>query len=360
MLPTIRFALATVVALALCAGSLQAGDLDSLKQGTPDIKSVGALAFGPEGILFVGDATSGAIFALDTGDRPSAAAMGALKVDKIDERIGALLGTTAKEIRITDLAVSPVSGNAYLSVMRGQGAEAKPVIVRADRKGEVKELALKDVKFAKTMLPNPTTDPKQRPEAITGMAYVKGKLFVAGLSSEEFASNLRAIPFPFTTADKGTGVEIFHGAHGKFETRSPVRTFVTYEIKGEPYLLAGYTCTPLVKFPVASLKPGEKLKGTTIAELGSGNRPLDMLVYEKGGKDFILIANNNRGIMKVPTDNIDKIEGITTPVKGTAGLTYETIKDLKGVLQMAKLDKTNALVLMRTAEALNLETVPLP
>jgi hypothetical protein len=30
---------------------------------------------------------------------------------------------------------------------------------------------------------------------------------------------------------------------------------------------------------VSSLTPGAKVRGTTIAELGAGNRPIDMVVY---------------------------------------------------------------------------------
>ena len=36
------------------------------------------------------------------------------------------------------------------------------------------------------------------------------QVIVAGLSNEEFASTLRVIPFPFTSAEKGTGVRIWH------------------------------------------------------------------------------------------------------------------------------------------------------
>ena len=36
-----------------------------LAAGSPDIKSVGPLAFGPEGVLFVGDNVGAAIFAID-------------------------------------------------------------------------------------------------------------------------------------------------------------------------------------------------------------------------------------------------------------------------------------------------------
>jgi len=390
----------TVVA-ALCAAVLLAGVANaaekkltaSLKKGTPDIKQAGALAFAPQGILLVGDSLGAAVFAIDTGDRPAKSAEGALKVEGINEKIGGLLGAEAKQIRINDLAVNPLSGNAYLSITLGQGKDALPVLVRVNRSGKIEQIELKEIGFAKAALPNPPAEGKtQRQDAITSVAYADGKVYVAGLSNEEFSSKLRAIPFPFSEADKGASIEIFHGAHGRIETNSPIRTFVPYKIKDETNLLAAYTCTPLVKVPVSDLKPGEKVKGTTIAELGNMNRPLDMIVYEKGGKDYILMANSARGIMKVTTENIDKIEGITTPIRGggTAGLKYErflgldadgkavmappglakdkddeikkTVKTpIAGVVQLAKLDAGHGLILGdKGGGALNLETIALP
>jgi hypothetical protein len=86
-----------------------------------------------------------------------------------------------------------------------------------------------------------------------------------------------------------------------------------------------------------------------------------MIVYQKDGKDFILMANSSRGIMKITTENIDKIEGITKPVAQKAGLPYETISGLKGVEQLDLLDKDNALLLVRTGSgSLNLESIALP
>ena len=197
--------------------------------------------------------------------------------------------------------------------------------------------------------------------AITCLAYLKGRVFVAGLSNEEFSSNLRAIPFPFSEANGGAGVEIYHGSHGKFETKSPVRTFTTYDINGEQNLLAAYTCTPLVKIPVSQLKAGEKVKGTTVAELGNRNVPLDMIVYKKDGKDYILMANSSRGLMKIQTEGIDKIEAITKRVPDKAGLKYETIQGVKGVEQMDRFDRDHALVLLKTGTgSYNLDTIELP
>jgi len=200
-----------------------------------------------------------------------------------------------------------------------------------------------------------------RGEVITDLAFVDGRVFVAGLSNEEFSSRLLALPYPFAGKGQETSVEIFHGAHGRFETKSPVRTFVSYKIKGEPYLLAAYTCTPLVKFPVSEMKSGSHLKGTTVAELGNRNRPLDMITYEKGGKDYLLLANSSRGVMKIPTEGVDKAEGIVKPVKDKEGLSYDTLSTLKGVMQLDKLDDHHALILVQTdSGAMNLQTIELP
>ena len=68
-----------------------------------------------------------------------------------------------------------------------------------------------------------------------------------------------------------------------------------------------------------------------------------MVVYQKDGKNFILVANSKRGVMKISTEGIDKVEPITARVKDTAGLKYETIGSLKGVQQLDLLDKEHAL-----------------
>jgi hypothetical protein len=116
-----------------------------------------------------------------------------------------------------------------------------------------------------------------------------------------------------------------------------------------------------VKFPLSDLKPGAKIRGTTVAELGNRNRPLDMIVYNKGGKDYLLMANSARGVMKVDVGTIDKTDGITDRINGTAGLPYDTIGDLKGITQLDKLDKDHALVLKQTdTGSLNLEAIELP
>src|SRR5262245_40882262 len=139
MLRRIRLILPVLVATALAAALGAADATDSLKKGTPDLKSVGPLAFGPDGVLFVGDPQGAAIFAIDTGDK-SPGSGGAIKVEKIDEKIAAMLGTDSKGILINSIAVNPASGNAYVSVSRGKGPDGQPVIVRVDGKGKLEEM----------------------------------------------------------------------------------------------------------------------------------------------------------------------------------------------------------------------------
>jgi len=357
-----RVLLLALAAAVVLAGLASAADLTaSLTKGTPELKSAGPLAFAPEGILLVGDTQAATIFAIATEDTTAAKTFEKFHVGAINEKIANMLGVDMKQLTVNDMATNPISGNVYFSVSRGKGTDAKPAIVRVDPKGKLSEFALKDVKFSKASIANPPAEGKNRQESITQVAFVKDRVYVAGLSNEEFASKLRSIPFPFTGTDKGTSIEIFHGAHGRIETASPVRTFVACEIKGETNILAAYTCTPLVRIPVSNLKPGEKIKGSTVAELGNGNRPLDMIVYHKAGKEYLLMANSKHGILKIPTEGIENVKPIVNPVKGTEGQKAEKIESLKSVVQLDNYGK-DLCVVLQTGEggALNLATVELP
>ena len=349
-----RLATATccVAALSLAAGI-------NMPSGKVELKSAGALAMGPDGILFVGDSVGGAIVALDVDDRTPSKSDASLEIKGINEKVAAMLGTAADQILIQDVVVNPISKNVYIAVSRGRGADAIPVLLRAAPGGKLTEVSLASIKHMSVALLDQPQQDRQRMETITQLKYVDGKVLIAGLSNEEFSSSLRSIPFPFQTASKGSGIEIWHGSHGRFETQAPVRTFVPYEIKGEKAILAAYTCTPLVRIPVSELKAGNKVKGTTIAELGNRNKPIDMIVYAKGGKHYILMANSSRGVMKLTADNLETYQPITKQTE-TTGVPYETIASLKGVQHLDKYDEANALVLMGDSGSLDLRTVPLP
>jgi hypothetical protein len=372
VLPRLALAvcLVAVVAFVVSPTPKAASPVAELTAGKVQLQSATALAFGPDGILFVADSMGGTVVALDTNDRTAARGAVKINVQGVDAKIASLLGTTPDQIMVNDLTVNPVSKNAYLAVSRGRGPDAVAVIVSVDAAGKMSQLSLDNIKNSTVALsdaPKSDAAARQNPrlQTVTDMNFTNGKLYVAGLSSEEWASALRAIPFPFSKADKGTNIQIWHASHGRFETAAPVRTFVPYTIQGQPYLLAAYTCTPLVKIPLSDLKPGAQIKPVTIADVGAGNQPLDMVPYKKDGHEFILISNSNRGVMKMNADNIAGYKAVDSPEQPNPpnyifGMPYETLSDLKGVTQLAQVDAANAMILSKSADAQNLTTIALP
>ena len=357
----LKFALPLSLAVALVAAPPATTGMTT---GKADLKSAGPLAFGPEGVLFLGDSLGAQIIAIDTADT-KAATGSAINITGIDTKVAAALGTGANQISIKDIAVNPVSKNVYISVSRGKSTDAIPVLLKLDASGKLSEVSLSNVKYSVATLPNApaagsgTSNP--RLDTITEVRYVNGAVLVAGLSNEEFQSNMRSIPFPFAgaTADKGAGIEMYHGSHGRYETNSPVRTFVPYTINNQQFILAAYTCTPLVKIPVSELKGGAKVKGTTIAELGAGNRPLDMIAYNKGGKPYILMANSAHGVLKLDAQHLDSYKSITAPTDIT-GVPFEHVEAWQGVKHLQQYDNNNALVLSDNNGAMDLKTIALP
>jgi len=347
---TLVVAVALAAAFTVHAARTPPAGTGDLAGGNSGLKSAGALAFGPDGVLFVGDSVGGAIAALDTADRTPAASA-KVDVKGIDEKVAAMVGVAAGDILINDVAVNPISKNVYVSAARGRGPDAAPLVVRVDASGKLTLLPLDNIKHETVSLsdvPDANAAARQNPrtQTITDMAFVNGNVMVAGMSNEEWSSALRSIPYPFKTAAKGTQLQIWHASHGRYETQSPVRTFVLYTIDGQQYVLAAYTCTPLVKIPVSDLKAGAQVKGVTISDLGSGNQPLDMVPYKKDGHEFILIANSSFGVVKLHADNLGQYKPIDSPtVVDVAGAPYDKIAALNNVRHLAQVDAGNALIL---------------
>lgn len=344
--------------LALLVSTAAVAESPSLlTRGKMSPESVGPLAFGPDNILYVGDSQGAAVYALEV-QPPKGDAETLESIDDLDGKIAAMLGTTARNIFIQDMAVHRPSGTAYLSITRGQGDSALPVLVSVAKGGDIAVVSFEAVSHARLAIDNaPAEDAKlyswkSRSFTVTDLEFIDGELFIAGLSNEEFASNLRRTRFPFGSDTEVTHLEIYHGAHGAYETFAPVFSFIPYEIDGKAHLLAGYLCTPLVTFSLDEIRSQKKLRGKTIAELGYGNIPTDLVAYTKNGDDYVLISNSRRGAMRVRGSEIveaQKGAGITQEVGQRTGLTDETVP-IGHVAQMATYDDDHVLILGRSME----------
>jgi len=244
---------------------------------------------------------------------------------------------------IHDLAVHPLSKNQFLAVSRGRKAWKSnwempndvadaDLLIRISPTGEISDVALDDVLFQRADLPNPIDAAKThqwkegvslRADAITDLALSDGTLLVAGLSNEEFASTLWRIPFPFAGEATGTTLEIYHGAHGAFETNAPIRAFLPYSLGDDLHLVASYLCTPLVTFPLTELADGAHVKGKTVAEFGSGNAPIDMILIRVGDTEKILMSNSMLPLLSFDPADLSRHPAITDKVPTyTYGVPY--------------------------------------
>ncbi len=252
-----------------------------------ELKSVGKIAFGPAGMLLISDPRTASVVAVDTGDTGPVA-----KLTKRVEAIEPALATAAaaEKITIIDMAVNPASGKIYFAVNVQPGNA--PAILALGAEGNVAPVDLS--KSAHVRMTLPTAENAQL-RNVTDLAWGDHSVIVAGQSSEEFANKIYQIPIPLEHGVNAQfySAETYHVAHRKWETKAPIQSFIPWEDDGEFYVVGAFACTPIAKFPISDLEDGDQIKGTSVIELGSGNRPRDMFTYEKDGEQW-LVTNTQR------------------------------------------------------------------
>jgi len=339
------------------------------------LRSVGVMSFGSDATLFVADSRAGAVYAIDVAETERDTSTSGIEIKGIDDKIAAALNTSKDAIRIHDMVAHPFSQTIYFSVTKGRGDDATPLIVRLTKRDQrIAVLSLDAIRHARVELPDAasrdTTMPWEgvpRSFTMTHLAAGNGELYVAGLSNEGFKSTLRRVPLPFGQAAMTTKVEIFHTSHDRYETASPIESLVSATLDGHPSVIASYTCSPLVVFDRDALRGtgGGVVRGKTIAELGGGNRPYDMVVYTspRDGKQYLMIANSHRTLMRFDLAQIAAAPAMTAAVKQAyqpGGLSYLPVSSF-GVLELDKLNARKLVVLERNAAdgSLDLSSVDL-
>ncbi|TWU56501.1 hypothetical protein Poly51_24120 [Rubripirellula tenax] len=364
----LRFPVAVILAVSTVVGmAVPANAEQGLTAGSVKLQSLGPMAFAENGVLLVGDPKAATVYAISVANDSTPPAEFAINVADVRLAIGDKVGSAAGDIVIGDLAVDPQSKTIVVS------AESKGQfhLLQVGADGELTSIDLQNVVHAAKALPDPPADEitgqgrrqkNLRMESITDIAFFDGKVMVSGVSATESPSNVMEFSFPFSDNSIVTHVQIYHAAHGRVEEPT-IRTFVPMTIDGEATLLAGFTCTPLVRFPIESLGSKETVRGTTVAELGNWNSPIDLITYEKDGRSTLLMSNTARGVMKISTDDIQNATGLTQRVAngGTAGQPFETIAAFDGVTQMDKLSDSQAIVVIgKSDEVQRLVVMDLP
>jgi hypothetical protein len=352
-----------LVAIACCLSAAS-------NASAADIKSISRLAAGPENVLFVADWKRARVHAITlpaAAQKPAGAAFNILDLDGILSK-----QVDGAKVTIEDMVVRPGTAQVYIAVSYGAAKTPALIVVTSDHRA--RRVNLKAVKSTSIALRDaPTSNYKfwretpERSFTVTDMKWRDGELFIAGLSNQDFASTLRRIKYPFDSQQSVMSVEIYHTGHNLIETRAPIRAMSFATLGGKAHLVAAYTCTPIVIIPLDELKDGAHIRGKTIAELGYGNTPADMIAYTKTdqGKTehFLMLVNFERGSSIIPVSELEAASarpGIETlvPFGQIAGLDVIPAP-LVGTMRLDNLDEKSFIVVRRRLEkdALQLVTV---
>ncbi len=322
------FALASGFVLFSAKSSAEISGVSKISVENTEIDGATVLSFGPDQVLFVGDSKNGIVHAISTEATELKDPVPFNLLD-LDDQLANMLEMDVRDLIIYDMKIHPVSQEAYIAVKKGHQPESKSVIaIVSPGSHAIRLLDLSKTTHNQVSISNPPSsdlsfwrDIPASTLTITDIDYHDGYMYVAGLSNGEFASNIRKIAYPFNGDQQTVGsIEIYHAVHTQNETRAPIRTMVIEELNDIPTLIASYTCTPLVTIPITDIKEENHIKGKTIAELGYGNAPIDMISYmaqeEDGSFDKkLLVTNKHRGGSLISFKDIEEAQ----QGKGLAG-----------------------------------------
>ncbi|MEL6447813.1 MAG: hypothetical protein AAFQ62_07735 [Pseudomonadota bacterium] len=293
--------------------------------------SLSVLEFGGANTLFAADPTQNRVYAFELSGIPD-------ETRNLDStpynlvgfgtQLAEFLETSPLSISYHDLAVHPVTKAAFISASIRSSEGVRSELIRVTPDGELATVAFRDLKFTSISLSEPPDESvsfwRDIPAAtlsVTDFEFDDGVLYIAGLSNGEFASTLRQVAFPFESGADVSTIEMFHTAHNQNETRAPIRAMTIASVDGKKTLIAAYTCTPLVTIPADALVDGAHVVGKTIAELGYGNTPVEVLTVtaynmERQPEEFVLVINREMSANLIKMEDVAKAPGLTTAFSG--------------------------------------------
>lgn len=369
-----RSFLAAAATLILTGAATAQDILRNPAKGNPNLQSIHALSFGPQGLLLLADGKGQQLVGVLTGDTKRQA----WSKTAIPNIRGVLAGAlSSRSVDIVKMAVNPASQTAYFLV---RADNKKEVLVTLDGAGKASLLSLANLPHVAVKL-----SPEPKVVRLTDVAWGGDRVLLSGQASDPMGlgSKILSVPTPLAAgaAMSWFNAETYHVSHRRWETMPPISAALPYVENGKPFIIGAYTCTPLVKYPLDKLKSGDKVKGLSVLELGPGNTPLDMFAYEKGGNKYILVNHRRFHHKQNPVgpspywatkidytileEDADVNEKALWRTKGKASVSMtgraQIAEDYHGVIHLDRLDNERALAVWTDdQDKLDLKVLPLP
>lgn len=371
---TLAAGLGAVALLQPHAADASPGELTGFTTGGAAYKSLGPIAISPAGVVYIADDQSGAV--VGVGVREAKASGPRMAAKEAGASIARMMGANASGIEVRGIAVHPLSGASFVTVRKTEGADsnaadpANYALFRIGRDGAVSavDIAAQPGRRVELQAKAAYGVREGKPYVIGDLVCTGDRLLVPALSTEQFSSNLHSLPLPLGTREaERFATSIYHVSHGKQETASPIQTLTLYrDASNNPILVAAYVCTPLVRIKLEDLKPGATVTGVTVAELGSGNRPMEMIAYGKPGAQSLLVDNSSFGKLRVAPSIVMETEAVDKQTKADRGRRGAT--DIAGIEPLPHLKDAkvyapdgDGIVVVRTNDSgFGIESMPAP
>jgi hypothetical protein len=275
------------------SGGASSNVLEDAQLGDPMLFSAQRLAFGPGGVLLIGDGRSDRIVAIETGDT-SSAPREANAFERVDNLSGAAAdaiggSVTAADLLVNDIAVNPVSGRTYVAVTRHDELEAHVLWIDPD--GDVRLFDTSNVVYASVDVPPAEGSAATIAEVVWTDDHVIGTVTPQTLVRHELT--FVETPFEHEGRVRQSTTRVFHRSFNQWITELPMDRFFYSEGGGERYVIGSFTST-VARYVVDEIDDGQSdVQGETVFDLLDGRTVLDFLPYERDGELVVLTTVSN-------------------------------------------------------------------
>jgi len=320
-----------------------------------NLKSADVILFAPNNELIIGDSINGMLYAFSTeaGNKQEKH----YNLRAIDIKIAEELGVNSKNLRLNAMAVHPVNKEVYISVHRGTGLEVTLIIIVIGSDGKIRSPKLE--LLSTFSLPNiPDYGIKSARNgtplsslSITDITYHKGFLYVSGLTNADFSSSLHKIPYPFNNECISSAIEIYHAVHNQNETRAPIRAQTIIDYNNESVMIAAYTCTPIVTIPINALQDKALVKGKTVADIGYGNTPTNIIAFKAYDNDqkleeYVMVLSKQRNAQVFTLKSILDADNLSKPIGFLPGGVASFSIPLSSIIRISDYSDLNFVILI--------------